>query len=832
MEAKLFTKDEEIINEYSLLIKKNGNFESVLPAIENLIKQISQEMHNLWKPILNGLQYLSRGDGFEMPSAYNHTEDYLKAYDIFCEVISKIENKESLLFLFITKMQITCLALSRSKNTEEIISLFDNLINKFQNNKNEHFQIQIASVILHKSFVIWEVNKNNITNELLIIEKNIEDELINTFSSSDNPEIHNIVSDCLHNKANSISKEIEINERKRIDIYSEIIKRSENCEDERSKIQLSKALSNKVFFLEELKASEELKNKWKINFNKDNYEPEINKLYLEIINKTKHSTVPVIQLDYILASLRMAELLKNKGQTNEALRTYNSIIKRFNNSNDNLFLTFLAEALIRKAFILESQARQKQDIDIQKEAIKTYDKLLELKFINYNSFQIYNDVIHFSVTTALSRKIEFLIKINNLDDALSMIEKAIAMHLQHKDNDLHFLSLFTKIRILLLQAENNKDNNKYKQAIDVSIETLNLYKNIGIDCQDKVALIMMNMASAHFNIGLYQDAIKILKEVINIYGSKKFQIYENFQQIVHEATQSEISIEYFLPIIDIFKYYPSNDKTVFELIESIRKNNVIPIIGAGLSAFAGYPLWKEFLLSIFKTHNHLFHDISKDKFLSMSCKQQASCLEKYIAKGIFENEVKRYFSDKDVNEKTIKNQPVWLLPKLFEQQIILTTNFDNLIKLVFGMQKITTFEQCTRTDIDKINNKTNISTLVYKINGTVDSFKDVILTEKNFTEAYDKNGDAYKGMQKTFQHNKDVLFLGCSLEEKHEILDFIKDKNITIFTIYPCENDNVKKAETIKVLGENGITSPILYPPEDNHFNLFLILQYISSFFY
>jgi tetratricopeptide (TPR) repeat protein len=827
MKVQLFTTDEEIISEYSKLSSGLGNSEVVLSATKNMIKQISQEMQGLWKPILTGLQYSSKGDGFEIYRSYNNTVYYLKAYEIFSDVITKINNKKSLLFIFVRKYQISCLALSRSKNINEIIPLFDNLINEFRNNKNEHIQTQVASTMLDKSFAIWEINKKNITNDILLLVKNIEDEIINTFSSSDIPGIQTIVASCLHNKANTISKELEINERKRIEVYTEIIKRFEDCEDDRLKIQISKALINKAFSLEQLNAIEETKNKWEIYLDKKNYEQEIIDTYSEQIEKFKHSNIPVIQEDVAIAMARIADISKNAGQANEALRNYNDLIKKFKDCKINNIIVFVASALMDKASLLESQAIQKQDMNILVKAKETYDELIDAKFIDYKStWDSYNPVQE-AVTMAMNRKADILFKQNELDAALALFENSIDRHSKYKNKALHFDALYKKILILLLRASKNNDGEEYKQAIEVCSKTLDLYRDEDISYQECIAVIMMNRVVAQKAIGCYSDAVNNLKEVIDVYGSKEYQKYESFQIIVNNATIEKTKIANTLPIYEIFDFYPTNEKTIYELFDSISKGNVIPVIGAGLSAFAGYPLWKDFLINTFNDHENLIQDITKTGFMDKSCRMQASDLKERLTKGIFENEVKRHFSDKPVDENGIKQQPIWLLPKLFKQQIILTTNFDNLIKLVFGLQKITSFDQCTRTDIDKIKSKTNISTLLYKINGTVDSFKDVILTNEDFIQAYNKEGDAYKGMQNTFQHNKDVLFLGCSLEERHEILDFVKDKNISIFTIYPCDDENTK-VEIIKKLGENGITSPILYPPKDKHIYLFLLLEYIS----
>ena len=882
MKTHLFTTDEAIINEYLRLYNKSGVSKECLRDIKNLAKQIASEKQTLWGPILDGLQWLLQGDGFEKPIPYNNTKYYLKAYEIFTDIVSKIKDKKSALFVFVEIKKIDALALSRSKDIEDVLPLYDDVINSLKNSTNELIQSSVAIAMLNKSFMLWEINKNDITIDILQRVKKYEDELIDTYSSSESLFIQITVAKCMNNQTHTIEKENELNEKKSNDRGNELIKLFGNTEDDNLKIQVAKAMSNKALSLQKLNAMESVKKSFEMYRNSNNYEQEILDTYTNLINKFKDSNIVEIQKRVALSMSKKGNMLFEKGLQDETLTIYNELIKTFKNNKNDEISMWVSNTLLLKGLLLEIQAQN--DIEILNEVKETYTDLIDL-FKEYKSTRDWYKELQHTVAQAMEQKANILLQQNELDNADLIFTELIDRYPIYQDDDIRFQALETRARIFVNQANVNKSKEKMLQAIDIRTEILDLYKNDdNIERQQNVAGVLMNRAICKNIIDKKQDAINDFQLIIDTYSTEKYQLYEVFSKIVFDAeimkseTMYELafaknniedyrgaiddlqkiidtydtkkyqeydvfkyfigniknqkeSIENYLPIDEIKKFYSTNKDNISALINSISRKNVIPVIGAGLSRFKGadYPLWKEFLKDVFDTHQMRIKDITLEGFQKKSCKERATELRKYLKSGTFENEVKRHFADKNINEDTLKEQPIWLLPTLFNQEVILTTNFDNLIRLVFGLHKNTTFEQCSRTDISKIDHKRNTSTLLYKINGTVEDFKEVILTEEDFENAYQPEKDAYKGMQKVFRHNKDILFLGCSLEERHEILDFCKEQNVSIFTIYPCEKDSVEKVKILDKLSENGVTAPILYPIDDNHSYLNALLKFIAE---
>ena len=769
-----------------------------------------------------------KGDGFDLPVSYSNTKYYLKANEIFSEVVEKIEDKKSLLFVFVERHRIDALALSRSIGSDEIVQLFGNFKSEFKNTTNEQIQAQVAYAMMNEVFDIWKINEDNITDEILQNEMNTYDEIINNFSLSNNPAMQEVVAKCLKSKANILSKEFETNQKKKMEMYEKIIGQFGDSGDDRLKMQVSKALLNKIYSLKQLNEMEKIKNKW--NRNRKNYDLDILDTSLELIKKFKGSDIPVVQEDVILTMSELARIKNEEGSTSEAMEIYKEILGEYKSNNRDEVIFWVANTILDKGYMLENLSYDKNsDQKNLYMAKETYEELLEPKFLNYGTKRKFYTEIQIIIATAMNQIAGILLRQNELDNALAMIEKVINNYPLYKDELINIYAFKIKVEILIRQADKNQDDEKIGEAMNICSLAFSQFMDSDFECQNILAEILMTMAINKNNLGNYKDAIDILAIIINKYSENEYQRHAVFKQIVKDAMVKKMQMENTIPIYEIFEFYQTNERNTGKLINSIMKNNVIPIIGAGLSAFAGYPIWKRFLEDVFDSQKPHFQDISKDNFKNMSCKDQASKLKETLG-IIFEDEVKDRFADRKINEDEIKKQAIWFLPMLFKNQVILTTNFDNLIKLVFTLHKIISFDQCSRSNIDKIDSKTAMSTLLYKINGTIDSFKNIILTREGFDEAYAVGNDAYMGMQKVFRHEKDVLFLGCSLDEEHEILSFVKDQNISIFTIYPCKDDDTEKVETVNKLARNGVTSPILCSKKNGYSYLYDLLAYITSY--
>jgi DNA-binding protein YbaB len=342
--------------------------------------------------------------------------------------------------------------------------------------------------------------------------------------------------------------------------------------------------------------------------------------------------------------------------------------------------------------------------------------------------------------------------------------------------------------------------------------------------------------------GKYDIVFGIYEEIIDKFSSSKD---ENVQKIVSDIIEKKATLQQELierkiieenekrieenkeKIKELFDFYSDNARSIYDLIESIRKGHTTPLIGAGLSAFAGYPLWVDFLDKVYNdTANGIKDVIDRKDFESMSCIERASEIHNVLQQARFVREVKNYFSDtkmNKVNDDKLQEQPIYLLPDIFKDQLILTTNFDNLIQRVYENKNVHIIPTST-ANIEMLDSLGNAKTVLYKIHGTIDIPKSIVLTESDYHKHYDTNSDNYKILNYRMK-GKDILFLGCGLNEDDEILTFCA--NGDNYAIYPCKNkDNAQ--EIARKLGKKGII-PILYPPKNNHIYVKIILEYIAD---
>jgi len=875
MEGKLFSTDEEIIKEYLRLFNTLGCTKECLTAVKNLTKQIASKQQFLWKPILEGLQQQLQGDGFELPTPYNYTEHYLKACEILTGVAEKIEDKNSILFAFVEKYRIDALALSRSKDVNEVITLYDDLTNKFREDENDKIKACAVSAMLSKSFVLWQINKDRITDDIIQQVKNIEKDIIDTFSSCQNPDIQVIVAKCFNNHANTIEKEHETFEGKSNEKRDELLNLFGNSDDDALKVQVAKAMLNKASTLEELKAVDEVRNKWKKDCNSKDYDAMILDAYSTLIDNFRDSDIMDIQKNVALAMSQKSYILSVKGQLNETLNIYNELINKFKNNKNELISSLVCGTFYLKGLLLGG-------FELFNDANETFAELINT-YKGYSKTQGLYGEIQFYIVKAMMESASILRQQDKYNEAVNLLDEVEQRCLQYENKDIYFEALKTKADILTWQAVEStgmEQEEKFKQSIETRMKILGLYRNdnnlemqvkiaevmmniafnknflkcyqeaiecfqeiittyntdeykqyevfvkLVYDAECKKAEAMMNMAIIKANHECFQEAIECFQEIITAYNTDEYQQYETFAKLVYDAEKDKQKVEYFLPVYEVLKYFQTNEDAIRDLIESINEKTVIPVIGAGLSQFM-YPLWQDFLSGVFNKRRSFLNDISPEEFSQLNCKKQASVLKQHIKEGLFEDEVRLQFRDKDVEKDLIEKQPIWLLPDLFKRGILLTTNFDNLVKRVFGLHDDPHFVQCTPADISKIEEKRPTETLLYKIHGSVDAYKDVILTDDDFYKTYDPKSDAYQGMQKALK-GMNILFLGCSLREGHEILEFCKskDSSTVIYAICPCEDDETKKTELVRKLAGYGVNASILYP-KDNHAYLYIILDYI-----
>ena len=210
--------------------------------------------------------------------------------------------------------------------------------------------------------------------------------------------------------------------------------------------------------------------------------------------------------------------------------------------------------------------------------------------------------------------------------------------------------------------------------------------------------------------------------------------------------------------------YSGNRAVYNALLQQLKNGRVTPVIGAGLSVWAGYPLWGGLLKNLAKGTT-VEKDIA-DLLSNNEFEKAAQALSKLYRKNNFLRILADEFSPDKIDEA---KRPDFqkLLPKLFRGPFA-TTNYDvcleRLLKAAFTVDPNDTFNEAA------INHHIqNHQRFLIKLHGTVSDRSHMIITEESYNGAYGDNPEKPnrdlplpKTLETVFKASP-PLFLGCSL---------------------------------------------------------------------
>ena len=253
----------------------------------------------------------------------------------------------------------------------------------------------------------------------------------------------------------------------------------------------------------------------------------------------------------------------------------------------------------------------------------------------------------------------------------------------------------------------------------------------------------------------------------------------------------------------------NNEITYRRLLEQM-DDRVTPVIGAGLSCWAGYPLWRRLLSELSK--DSFLEEEVEDLLKQEKYEKAASALE---LKGVYEhNDYLRVLSDafspKNLQSKTHPAYQQWL-DHLFPGPFV-TTNFDVSLERLLNAPHVITPE----SSFEEIELQLRIqhhNRVLIKLHGTVDDPEHMILTEARYNETYgpDPNNPDLSlpltdALQKVF-NAAPPLFLGCGLGPDRTCSVFRACKGASGFALVelPEETENKDNPFKPKLFDENGV---------------------------
>lgn len=263
---------------------------------------------------------------------------------------------------------------------------------------------------------------------------------------------------------------------------------------------------------------------------------------------------------------------------------------------------------------------------------------------------------------------------------------------------------------------------------------------------------------------------------------------------------------------------------VFEsLLHALGNGNVVPFVGAGMSAPI-YPLWGKTLSLI---ADQLLGTSAYEEFQKIFCAEDveaytkaADFLEDKLGKHTVHDILRVIFSEKELNRIEYGELAVHLLPLLFPKSMVITTNFDRILEHVYQDSK-KQFECVFGVDSDATTMiaQGNHHCLM-KLHGDIAehiSPQNIIFSKSDYDRIYDKDSEMVQVLTKLYK-GKMMLFLGCSLKQDRtlKILEkIVADETVEHYAIIPSSKEDL--LNNIRFFGEKRINTIFYDPDNPNH---------------
>lgn len=274
--------------------------------------------------------------------------------------------------------------------------------------------------------------------------------------------------------------------------------------------------------------------------------------------------------------------------------------------------------------------------------------------------------------------------------------------------------------------------------------------------------------------------------------------------------------EIVMNIEEILEYSSTNKDTFNDVVNNI--GNVIPFVGAGMSAFC-YPTWGGFLTQVLKSHEDLFEqsEIEEISLLISNNKYEdiADKLEEVIGHNFFIKDVTRTYAKNNID--ILDNQPINKLSEIFEKAVI-TTNFDKVLEEVYINNPFNHIVYPGQKNV-QARGIQNDEHFLFKLHGDIIYTDSIILTKKQYEDNYGKEEiDLTKELPNLLLNifrSRQMLFLGCSLEEDRtmKVLDALTNKvpGLAHFAFMQKPSEKTRYRKINATLNRHSIY-PIWYP--------------------
>lgn len=250
------------------------------------------------------------------------------------------------------------------------------------------------------------------------------------------------------------------------------------------------------------------------------------------------------------------------------------------------------------------------------------------------------------------------------------------------------------------------------------------------------------------------------------------------------------------------------------LSQQCENQRVMPFVGAGLSCSTGFPLWRDFLLSL--TADFAACRPELEAHLNAARYEEAAQLmSDRMGNDIFDEAVQNTFC----HRRRAISGPIQLLPQIFRRGVI-TTNFDYLLDLVYNDAGARFDSVLAGANLrDAPRRVGDHPHCLLRLHGEADTAIGRILTQAEYEANYGDEG-SYRELLRATINTTSLLFMGCSLSVDRTISALVELKAMAQvatprhYAFLPLTPGIDREARRVE-LGRADI-HPIWYPP-DNH---------------
>lgn len=204
--------------------------------------------------------------------------------------------------------------------------------------------------------------------------------------------------------------------------------------------------------------------------------------------------------------------------------------------------------------------------------------------------------------------------------------------------------------------------------------------------------------------------------------------------------------------------YSGNRNRYLDLAEAVKRQQVVPFLGSGMSVPSGLPTWAEFLM---QTGEYAQCDpLELDQLICCSSFEEAAdLLSRSMNPTLFAERVEHNLR---INDPSSINGAVCILPNLF-QDLVLTTNLDNVLEHLYQLSNVPfshTLSGRKLSDYQQLKNPAE--RFLIKLHGDYQDQEGRVLLSSEYDEAYAENSQVREEVTLLYRQNN-LLFLGCSL---------------------------------------------------------------------